>query len=102
MSVSINIDRLMGRIFELGKIGALPGGGCKRLALTPEDAAGRALVAGWFKDLGLEIRSDVIGNTWAIRADAAGRTDGAPVVMGSHIDTVGNVVATLNGTKITL
>ncbi|MDX2485019.1 MAG: Zn-dependent hydrolase [Pseudodonghicola sp.] len=89
MSIAINIDRLMLRIFELGKIGALPGGGCKRLALTPEDAAGRALVIGWFRELGLEVHSDVIGNTWAIRPDGAGRTDGAPVVMGSHIDTVG-------------
>ncbi|WP_417257219.1 Zn-dependent hydrolase [Celeribacter halophilus] len=89
MSVVINIDRLMGRIFELGKIGALAGGGCKRLALTPEDAAGRALVTDWFHALGLEVHRDVIGNTWAIRPDSTGRTDGAPVVMGSHIDTVG-------------
>lgn len=89
MSVAINIDRLLRRVFELGQIGALSGGGCKRLALTPEDATGRALVTGWFREIGLEAHSDVIGNTWAIRPDGAGRTDAAPVVMGSHIDTVG-------------
>lgn len=86
-SPQINIDRLMTRIFELGKIGALPGGGAKRLALTAEDAQGRALVTGWFRDLGLRIHSDLIGNVWAIRPDRHGSTD-APVLMGSHIDTV--------------
>ncbi|EPX76578.1 hydantoinase/carbamoylase family amidase [Salipiger mucosus] len=81
----IDADRLSSRIAELGRIGALPGGGCKRLALTPEDAEGRALVTGWFRELGLEIATDVIGNTWAIRP---GKRDLPPVVMGSHIDTV--------------
>lgn len=88
MSVAIDSDRLMARIFDLAKIGALPGGGCKRLALSPEDAEGRALVTGWFEARGLEIHRDVIGNTWAIRADRNGGTT-APVLMGSHIDTVG-------------
>ncbi|PTW50606.1 Zn-dependent hydrolase [Rhodovulum kholense] len=83
--LTIDLDRLMGRIAALGRIGALPGGGCKRLALTPEDAEGRALVTGWFRDLGLDVHTDVIGNCWAIRP---GRSGGAPVVMGSHIDTV--------------
>ncbi len=83
--IRINLDRLMGRIFELGKIGALPGGGVKRLALTDEDLEGRDLVRGWMGDLGLEITTDVIGNTWGI---LPGATDGAPVMMGSHIDSV--------------
>lgn len=81
----IDLDRLIARIGQLGQVGALPGGGCKRLALTPEDAAGRALVTGWFRDLGLDVTTDLIGNTWAIRP---GLGDLPPVVMGSHIDTV--------------
>ena len=40
MNVQINLDRLMGRIFALGEIGALHGGGVKRLALSDEDRAG--------------------------------------------------------------
>lgn len=84
-AIGINLDRLMGRIFELGKIGALEGGGVKRLALTDEDLAGRNLVRGWMADLGLEISVDVIGNTWGV---LPGATDGAPVMMGSHIDSV--------------
>lgn len=85
MSLAINTDRLLSRIQELGQIGALSGGGCKRLALSAEDAKGRELVCGWFRDAGLSIHTDVIGNTWAIRE---GRQNKAPVVMGSHIDTV--------------
>lgn len=85
MSIAIDIDRLMGRLEALGQIGALPGGGVKRLALSPEDREGRALVIGWMRALGLEITRDVIGNCWAVRS---GSGDGKPVVIGSHIDTV--------------
>lgn len=84
-AIRVNLDRLMGRIFELGKIGALEGGGVKRLALTDEDRQGRDLVRGWMADLGLQITTDVIGNTWGI---LPGATKGAPVMMGSHIDSV--------------
>lgn len=85
MSITIDITRLMARLDRLGQIGALSGGGVKRLALSPEDAEGRALVIRWMRELGLEITTDVIGNCWGIRA---GEEDGPPVVMGSHIDTV--------------
>lgn len=85
MSLRINTERLLSRIQDLGQIGALPNGGCKRLALSAEDGLGRELVCGWFRAAGLTVHTDVIGNTWAIRA---GRQDVAPLVMGSHIDTV--------------
>ena len=85
MNVQINLDRLMGRIFALGEIGALHGGGVKRLALSDEDRAGRDLVIQWMEEAGLQITTDVIGNTWGVRA---GSDDAAPVIIGSHIDTV--------------
>lgn len=78
-------DRLMARIFTLGKVGALEGGGVCRLALSDEDRAGRDLVCNWMKELDLELMTDVIGNTWAIRK---GIESGPPVMMGSHIDSV--------------
>lgn len=81
----IDLSRLMGRIEALGRIGALPGGGVCRLALTPADGEGRRLVVDWMKALGLEISVDRIGNVRGVRA---GRVDGAPVMIGSHIDTV--------------
>ena len=74
----------MQRIMDLASIGAIEGGGCARLALTDEDAAGRDLVVGWMHELGLTVTTDVIGNvigTWNVGA-------GLPVMTGSHIDTV--------------
>ena len=74
----------MQKIMDLASIGAIDGGGCARLALTDEDAAGRDLVVGWMHDLGLTVTTDVIGNvigTWDVG-------DGLPVMTGSHIDTV--------------
>jgi beta-ureidopropionase / N-carbamoyl-L-amino-acid hydrolase len=77
--------RLLDSLARLAEIGAIDGGGCARLALTDEDKAGRDLVMGWMKALGLEIRIDAIGNVVGLRA---GREDLAPVMTGSHIDTV--------------
>ena len=76
---------LLGNIAALAQIGALSGGGCARLALTDEDKAGRDLVTGWMKELGLDVRIDAIGNVIGLRA---GRESVAPIMTGSHIDTV--------------
>jgi N-carbamoyl-L-amino-acid hydrolase len=81
----IQAFRLLGRLKELAGVGAIEGGGCCRLALTDADKAGRDLVVQWMRDLGLAVSIDVLGNVVGIRA---GREDGPPVVMGSHIDTV--------------
>lgn len=77
--------RLLGALDELAAIGAIEGGGCARLALTDEDRAGRDLVVGWMKELGLEVRVDAIGNVIGVRA---GLENLPPVMTGSHIDTV--------------
>lgn len=82
--LSINIDRLQRRLADLAAIGAIEGTeGCARLALTDEDKAGRDLVVTWMKDLGLEISIDGIGNIIGVMPG-----EGAPVMCGSHIDTV--------------
>ena len=83
----LRIDQrhLLGRLDELAAIGAIEGGGCTRLALSDEDKAGRDLVVGWMRALGLDVRIDAIGNVIGIRA---GREALAPVMTGSHIDTV--------------
>lgn len=80
----IDGNRLMDRLRALGAIGSTGDGGCARLALTDDDRAGRDLVVEWMRDLGLEISMDVVGNVigiWKIG-------EGAPVMTGSHIDTV--------------
>lgn len=109
----INLPRLMSRIHALAQVGKIEGGGNCRLALTKEDAEGRRLVMHWMSELGLQISVDAIGNVIGIRA---GLEEGAPVMTGSHIDTVrtggrydGNlgvlagleVIATLNDAGIT-
>ena len=86
----IDNARLLQRIADLGDIGAVhgPNGehGSARLALTDEDRLGRDLVVSWMRDLGLSVAIDAIGNVIATHAG----TDptAAPVMMGSHIDTV--------------
>jgi N-carbamoyl-L-amino-acid hydrolase len=84
-SLRIDIDRLMDRINELGKIGALPGGGVSRLALTDADKEARDQVGTWMRELGLRFRIDGIGNVVGIRS---GSEEVRPVMVGSHIDTV--------------
>jgi len=84
-NLRINIDRLIRRIEELGRVGALEGGGVCRLALSDADKQGRDLVVRWMAELGLQVSVDAIGNVIGLRK---GRHDGAPVMIGSHIDTV--------------
>ena len=81
----IDGDRLVRRINDLATIGPIEGGGSCRLALTDEDRDGRDLVVAWMTDLGLDISMDGIGNVVGVRP---GRTDGPPIMTGSHIDTV--------------
>jgi N-carbamoyl-L-amino-acid hydrolase len=82
----INPARLMDRLNRLAEIGATADGSCCRLALTDEDKAGRDLVAGWMRELGLEVRVDPIGNIFGFRRGSD--DSAAPVMTGSHIDTV--------------
>ena len=83
---SIDADRLLRRLDALGEIGAIDGTtGCCRLALTDDDRAGRDLVLTWMRDLGLDVRIDRIGNVVATMPHDSGL---APVMTGSHIDTV--------------
>ena len=85
--LQINPARLLDRLDELAQIGAIEGtAGCARLALTDEDAAGRDLVLAWMRDLGLDVTVDVIGNVVAVLPGT--EASAAPVMTGSHIDTV--------------
>jgi N-carbamoyl-L-amino-acid hydrolase len=85
MALRLSAEHMLRNLDELAAIGAIEGGGCARLALTDEDKAGRDLVVGWMKALGLDVRVDAIGNVIGVRA---GREKTAPVMTGSHIDTV--------------
>ena len=110
--LAINGPRLMRQLEQLAEIGRTETNACCRLALTDDDKLGRDLVVSWMKELGMAVTVDPIGNIFGTRAGS--RPDLAPVMTGSHIDTVrtggaydGNygvlagleVVATLNEAK---
>ena len=82
---AIDQDRLMRCIEAHAAIGAIEGGGVCRIALTDADRQGRDQLVSWMKELGLAVKVDQIGNIFGVRA---GKTDAAPVMTGSHIDTV--------------
>jgi len=84
LGLKINWRRLEDRINALAEISPIDGGGNCRLALTDEDKDGRDLVVSWMHSLDLEVTIDVVGNiigVWNVGS-------GAPVMSGSHIDTV--------------
>src|ERR1700750_1480162 len=85
-SPRIDLNRLLGRLEGFNRIGALPGGGNCRLALSDDDRAGRDLLVRWMRELGLAVTIDAIGNIIGVRG---GREDTAAVMFGSHVDTVG-------------
>lgn len=89
--VRVNGERLWASLMELARIGAYADErtgltGVNRLSLTDAEAEGRGLVISWMRDAGLAVRIDEMGNVF-------GRREGsdpsrAPVLVGSHIDTV--------------
>lgn len=84
----IDARRLWQSLMELAQVGATPKGGVRRLALTDLDRQGRDLVASWFREAGLAVRTDEVGNMFARRP---GRDPEArAVAAGSHIDTQPN------------
>lgn len=88
--IKVDAQRLSRRLETLGEVGAVHGPdgerGCARLALTDADRDGRDMVVGWMRDLGLDIEIDRVGNVFATLAGR--RPELAPVMTGSHIDTV--------------
>ncbi len=84
-SLRIDESRLVERLDRLAQIGRIDGGGCCRIALSDDDRRGRDLVVAWMRELGMAVQVDAIGNVFGLRA---GKRDLAPVMTGSHIDTV--------------
>ncbi|MER8696934.1 Zn-dependent hydrolase [Mesorhizobium opportunistum] len=85
--IAIDAQRLLGRIRELGAVGRDAEGRLIRLAASDTDKLGRDLFVGWLRQAGLEVAIDRIGNIFGIWQDANNNGQ-APVLIGSHIDTV--------------
>lgn len=86
-AMSVNGERLLARIRELGEIGRNETGQLTRLAATDADKLGRAVLVDWLQQAELDVRVDRIGNIFAIWSDSRNATS-APLMIGSHIDTV--------------
>lgn len=81
----VNAQRLHESLRQLAQIGATPGGGVTRLALSNEDQSARNLLRRWMEESGLQVRHDDFGNMTGRRP---GSKAGGAVVMASHIDSV--------------
>ena len=82
---AVKQDRLWRRLAEMAQIGAIPGNGVNRAALSAEDIAARQLFVSWAKDRGYGVAVDGIGNLFVRRAGVD--ADAAPVMTGSHLDS---------------
>jgi len=81
----MNGQTLLARLDELALISERPGMLVRRF-LTSEHARANALVGGWMRDAGMDVRIDAIGN---LVGCYEGIEPGAPCLMlGSHLDTV--------------
>lgn len=86
MDFEIDGDRLHERFEAFSEIGATEAGGVDRPALTDENKRARDTLVRWFEDAGLDVTVDELGNIFGRRAGELG--DAAPVLVGSHVDSV--------------
>jgi N-carbamoyl-L-amino-acid hydrolase len=91
--LTINGSRLTHRLDELSRIGADGGGGVTRLTFSSADKDARDLLVRWMRELGMTVQIDRVGNIFGTRV---GETNEAPIMFGSHIDTVKSA-GTLDG-----
>jgi N-carbamoyl-L-amino-acid hydrolase len=84
-AATINGDRLQTRLASFAAIGATPGGGVNRQALSPEDRAARTLLASLAIERGFTVHQDPMANLFIRRT---GRNpDLPPLLIGSHLDS---------------
>lgn len=86
--MQIDISRLRRDLERIAEYNATPGQGCTRFSYSPEDRQARDYLLAELAKLGLSVTVDGVGN---IRARKEGSIPGLPpVLVGSHIDTVGH------------
>ncbi|HVA28964.1 MAG TPA: M20 family metallo-hydrolase [Candidatus Baltobacteraceae bacterium] len=83
--MSAGTNRVLARLAELSAIGRHPGGIDRALA-TPAEKAARERFASWARASGFTMTQDRVGNLFARRNGT--RPDAAPMLIGSHLDTV--------------
>ena len=81
----VDEERLWQRHAEMAKIGAIPGNGVNRAALSREDIEARKLLLSWAAARNFSISADGIGNLFVRRPGTDPHAD--PVMTGSHMDS---------------
>ncbi|QNB46545.1 hydantoinase/carbamoylase family amidase [Thermanaerosceptrum fracticalcis] len=81
----VKIERIQQNLENLACFGKLEGGGVSRLAFTREDQEARVYLEKALESEGLTVKVDAFGN---MRARRQGKENLAPVMIGSHLDSV--------------
>ena len=82
----IDIQRLEEDLDTLATFSAAPAPAVTRVLFSDEDMAARAFLKKRFTDLGLQVREDALGNTFARWTGR--QPELAPIATGSHIDAI--------------
>lgn len=86
--MGINIKRLMADLYELGKIGFIPGKGTSRVAYSEDFLKGRELIRSKMEEAGLITSVDAVGNLTGLLPASNDDKMAKKIAVGSHIDTV--------------
>ncbi|MGH1478290.1 MAG: M20 family metallo-hydrolase [Geminicoccales bacterium] len=84
-AAAVRQDRLWKRHSAMAKIGAIPGDGVNRQALSQEDIRARALLIAWAEARRYHVSVDGIANLFIRRQGI--EESAAPVLVGSHMDS---------------
>lgn len=86
-SLCINLERLQGNIEQLGKIGLNDTNGLDRITFSGYDRQARQWFINKIQALQLDCHVDAAANIWATYRNGKNT---APIMIGSHLDTVPN------------
>jgi N-carbamoyl-L-amino-acid hydrolase len=85
LAAAVDEARQWGRLMALAGIGAIPGDGVNRQALTALDRAARRLIIDWAEAAGAQVSVDAAANLW-LRKEGSDPA-AAPLLTGSHMDS---------------
>ena len=86
LGIDVDIERLWAELIELASHSDAPAPAVTRVVYSGADVAARAMVKKLFREAGLAVREDALGNTFARWEGQRG--DLAAVATGSHIDAI--------------
>ena len=86
MGIAFSPDRLWQSLETMARIGRTADGGVKRLALSADDAAARAMLRDWALAAGCSMAVDRLGSMYLTYPGTD--PDAAAIAVGSHLDSV--------------